>query len=130
METILQKGIKKFELKIYGKFKPDKRFYEKVGINRIRFGQLLKAQKPMFVFEGLALSAFFDIPLEDLFNEKIHVNKKKETPLKNKSYYLKRSTETKTCKYCQKEFETNRLNKIFCSNECYKKQTYLKKTEA
>ncbi|GAB3992008.1 hypothetical protein GCM10028807_24080 [Spirosoma daeguense] len=55
-----------YQDKIGGQFKPDQRFYSKVGINRKRFGQLLRGEKPVFGYEARALSDFFGIPVTDL----------------------------------------------------------------
>lgn len=55
-----------YQDKIGGQFKPDQRFYTKVGINRKRFGQLLRGQKPMFGHEVRALAEFFGVPVTDL----------------------------------------------------------------
>lgn len=48
--------------------KPDAKFYERVGINRKRFGQLLRGEKPLLAHEVKALASFFDIPVTDLLN--------------------------------------------------------------
>lgn len=55
-----------YQDKIGGQFKPDQRFYTKVGINRKRFGQILRGEKPLFIYEVQALSDFFGIPVTDL----------------------------------------------------------------
>lgn len=55
-----------YQDKIGGQFKPDKRFYTKVGINPKRFGQILRGEKPLFGYEVRALSDFFGIPVTDL----------------------------------------------------------------
>lgn len=55
-----------YQDKIGGQFKPDKRFYSKVGINPKRFGQILRGEKPLFGYEARALSDFFGVPVTDL----------------------------------------------------------------
>jgi len=62
----LAKAYSDFQERFGGQFKPDQRFYEKVGINRKRFAQLLRGEKPLFAHEVKALAAFFDIPATDL----------------------------------------------------------------
>jgi hypothetical protein len=55
-----------YQDKIGGQFKPDQRFYSKVGINPKRFGQILRGEKPLFGYEVRALSDFFGVPVTDL----------------------------------------------------------------
>ena len=57
---------KAYEDKIAGHFKPDQRFYDRVGINRKRFGQLLRGEKPLLSHEIRSLADFFGIPATDL----------------------------------------------------------------
>jgi len=66
METPVQKALMQYEDSIGGRFKPDTRFYTKVGINPKRFGQLLRGDKQVMGFEAKKLSDFFKIPLESL----------------------------------------------------------------
>ncbi|WP_139361720.1 hypothetical protein [Spirosoma sp. 209] len=47
-------------------FKPDQRFYDRVGINRKRFGQVFRGEKPLMSYEVKALSEFLGVPVEDL----------------------------------------------------------------
>ncbi len=52
-------------------FKPTKDFYESVGINRIRFWQLVKGKKEPFASEILTLSKYFNVsPSQLITNEK------------------------------------------------------------
>ena len=59
-ETPLQRVLNGHENSISGKWKPDARFYEKVGINQKRFGMLLRGDLPMYGFEAKALADFFN----------------------------------------------------------------------
>lgn len=67
MEKEAVKGaLEGYENRIGGRFKPDSRFYQKVGINQKRFGQLLRGEKPILGFEARNLSQFFEVSLESL----------------------------------------------------------------
>lgn len=65
-QTPIQNTLAQYEDRIGGKFKPDKRFYNKVGINPKRFGQLLRGDKIPLLDEASRLSEFFSIPLDQL----------------------------------------------------------------
>lgn len=65
-QTPIQNALAQYEDRISGKFKPDKRFYEKVGINSKRFGQLLRGEKPPLLDEAAQLAEFFDVSLDQL----------------------------------------------------------------
>lgn len=58
-----------YENRISGKFKPDVRFYRKVGINQKRFGQLLRGEKPIFYHEVESLAKFFEVPIERILKK-------------------------------------------------------------
>lgn len=62
MQTHLFDTLKNYEDRIKGKFKPDRRFYNTVGINQKRFGQLLRGKADITRTEIIALSNFFEIP--------------------------------------------------------------------
>ncbi|MCK8493154.1 hypothetical protein M0L20_14895 [Spirosoma sp. RP8] len=62
----VKEALQDYESRISGRFKPDTRFYQKVGINQKRFGQLLRAEKPIMGFEARNLSEFFGVSLESL----------------------------------------------------------------
>lgn len=64
--TPIQATLAQYEDRIAGKFKPDQRFYNKVGINPKRFAQLIRGEKPIYGFEALNLSEFFSVPLDQL----------------------------------------------------------------
>lgn len=64
--TPIEQAMSKYEEHICGKFRPDRRFYSKVGINQKRFGQLMRQEKPIYLFEAQRLSKFFEMPLEEL----------------------------------------------------------------
>jgi hypothetical protein len=66
METPIQRILSQYENQIGGKFKPDKRFYEKVGINHKRFAQLVRGEKVPLLDEADRLSEFFNVPLKAL----------------------------------------------------------------
>lgn len=66
IETAIKEAMQGYENRIGGRFKPDSRFYQKVGINQKRFGQLLRGEKPILGFEARNLSQFFEVPLESL----------------------------------------------------------------
>lgn len=65
-QTPISTTLAKYEDRIGGKFKPDKRFYEKVGINSKRFGQLVRGEKIPLLDEASRLSEFFSVPLTAL----------------------------------------------------------------
>ncbi|WP_342084790.1 hypothetical protein [Dyadobacter sp. OTU695] len=64
--TPIELAMRKYEERICGKFRPDRRFYLKVGINQKRFGQLMRQEKPIYLFEAQRLSDFFGVPLADI----------------------------------------------------------------
>lgn len=65
-QTPISTTLAKYEDRIGGKFKPDKRFYEKVGINSKRFAQLARGEKTPLLDEAVRLSEFFSVPLTTL----------------------------------------------------------------
>lgn len=67
-QTPLQKAVGQYEERLRGKWKPNSRFYESVGINQKRFGMLLRGELPMYGFEAKSLSVFFNVPIHDLIN--------------------------------------------------------------
>ncbi|MBU1820768.1 MAG: hypothetical protein KKG00_04545 [Bacteroidetes bacterium] len=66
MKTPIQTALGQYEDQIGGKFKPDKRFYERVGINSKRFAQLVRGDKVPLLDEAARLSEFFNVPLQAL----------------------------------------------------------------
>jgi len=64
--TAVQEALQGYENRIGGRFKPDHRFYQKVGINQKRFGQLVRGEKPIMGFEARNLAQFFNVALESL----------------------------------------------------------------
>jgi hypothetical protein len=70
MEAAVKIALTQYEDRIGGKFKPDERFYKRVGINSRRFGQLLRGEKPILGFEAINLSNFFNVPLDELCKQK------------------------------------------------------------
>ena len=65
-QTPLQSVLNAYQSKHSLKFTPNKAFYDRVQINRIRFWQLVKGKAELSVSEVRALSEFFSIPLTDL----------------------------------------------------------------
>lgn len=65
-ESAVKGALKGYENRIGGRFKPDVRFYQKVGINQKRFGQLVRGEKPILGYEARNLSQFFGVALESL----------------------------------------------------------------
>jgi len=69
--TPLQTVIQGYEAKACLKFAPPVDFYDKIGINRIRFWQLVKGKQEPKASEILALSKFFNVSFNQLIiNEK------------------------------------------------------------
>ena len=67
-ETPLQRVVRNYEARIYGKWKPTDTFYKHVKINQKRFGMMLRGELEMTVSEAKALANFFKIPTNDLIN--------------------------------------------------------------
>lgn len=67
--TYLEQIISEYEEKVFGKWKPDRRFYEKVGINQKRFGMLVRNEINMLLPEAKALSNFFGIDFEKFIED-------------------------------------------------------------
>ena len=65
--TPLQAAVKSFEDKNLTKFQPTAKFYPFVGINRIRFWQLVEGTKRPTYDEAISLSKYFGIPSDVLF---------------------------------------------------------------
>ena len=59
--TQLQETVQQYEERMGGKWKPDERFYRKVGINQKRFGMLLRGELNLYVFEAKNLAEFFEV---------------------------------------------------------------------
>lgn len=67
-ETVppLAAALDAFEAKLPGQFRPDKKFYNLVGINRKRFGQLLRGDAKMYTEEAKKLAEVLNVPVTDL----------------------------------------------------------------
>lgn len=65
-QTPISKTLALYEDRISGKFKPDSRFYQAVGINSKRFAQLVRGEKIPLLDEASRLSEFFSVPLDTL----------------------------------------------------------------
>ncbi|WP_298358808.1 hypothetical protein [Runella sp.] len=61
--TTLKAAIDSFEERNLTEFKPKRAFYERVGINRIRFWQLVEGKKRPDVDEAHRLAEYFGKPL-------------------------------------------------------------------
>ncbi|WP_028526308.1 hypothetical protein [Runella limosa] len=66
-QTPLQRVVKQYEERMCGKWKPNNRFYNEIGINQKRFGMLMRGKLPIYAFEAKSLSDFFKVPVTDLF---------------------------------------------------------------
>lgn len=66
-QTPLKEAIRSFEDKNLTEFKPKRTFYERVGINRIRFWQLVEGAKVPDINEARRLSDYFNVSLTNLF---------------------------------------------------------------
>lgn len=62
----LTRAIELYERKIKTKFKPNREFYNYVGINQKRFGEVVRNNDKMIVSELLSLAKFFEVPVSDL----------------------------------------------------------------
>lgn len=62
--TFLEQVIFEYEDKVFGKWEPDKRFYDKVGINQKRFGMLVRNELDILLSEAKTLANFFGIDFE------------------------------------------------------------------
>ncbi len=69
--TPLEAAIQEYETSACSKFSPTKDFYRRVGINRIRFWQLVKGKKDPLLSEIQSLADFFNVTIIQFFqNEK------------------------------------------------------------
>lgn len=68
--SLLQSVIHDYEVTAKSKFTPTKDFYKSMGINRIRFWQLIRGEKTLFVDEAARLSDFFGIAVQNLIPTK------------------------------------------------------------
>ena len=65
--TPFQVIISSFEDRYFTEFKPKKSFYERSGINRIRFSKLLNAKAVPTVEEAEAIAKIFGVPITSFF---------------------------------------------------------------
>ena len=70
-EITLKEAVHNFEEKNLSKFKPTKKFYERMKINRIRFSQLVDGKKQMFATEQKVLSDFFQVEITEPASQKL-----------------------------------------------------------
>ncbi|GAB3956405.1 hypothetical protein GCM10028805_46150 [Spirosoma harenae] len=64
--TPLSCVVTKFEERNNLKFKPERSFYERIGINKVRFWQLVRGEKEPFSSELVSLATYFNVPLSEL----------------------------------------------------------------
>lgn len=65
--TELQKAINQYEQSIGGSWKPNESTYERVGVKKKRFWQLVRGEKRPTIDEARALSELFNVSISDLF---------------------------------------------------------------
>lgn len=70
MSNLIQESINSYEKETLTKFHPSKAFYTAVGINRIRFWQLVRGEKDITVNEAQSIANYFSIPVTSFFNQK------------------------------------------------------------
>ncbi|GAB4017743.1 hypothetical protein GCM10028808_50040 [Spirosoma migulaei] len=66
MVAPVAQAFEAYKSKIPGQFKPDKKFYSIVGINRKRFAQLLRGETKMYTEEAKRLANLFEIPVTEI----------------------------------------------------------------
>lgn len=67
-ENQVFKAVNDFENRLNITFKPNKKFYQNVGINQKRWGQIIRGDKPMYAFEAVKIASFFKVNLETILN--------------------------------------------------------------
>lgn len=65
--TPLQKALKQHEQSVGGSWKPNESTYERIGVKKKRFWQLVRGEKRPTIDEARALSELFHVPLTELF---------------------------------------------------------------
>ena len=63
----IEQIIKKREISGFV-FKPEKSFYEKVGINQKRWGQIYRGEVPPNIVELKSIALFFGVEITELIN--------------------------------------------------------------
>jgi hypothetical protein len=63
--TRLRLLIQRYEASERLKFRPTRDFYVAIGINRIRFWQLVNGKKELLISEAQILADFFNVPLSE-----------------------------------------------------------------
>ena len=66
-QTALPNAIERYSERIGFDFKPNKRFYDNVGINPKRYAQILRGEKRPTIDEARALANFFGIDVNRIF---------------------------------------------------------------
>ena len=64
----IQKLVQKRESEVY-RFKPNQDFYEKIKINRKRWGQLYRGEKDPTLPEVERIADYFNAPISELINQ-------------------------------------------------------------
>lgn len=65
--TALQKALNQYGASIGGSWKPNESTYERIGVKKKRFWQLVRGEKRPTIDEARALSELFKVPVTDLF---------------------------------------------------------------
>lgn len=65
--TALQKALNQYKESIGGSWKPNEKTYERVGVKKKRFWQLVRGEKRPTIDEARSLSELFKVPLSELF---------------------------------------------------------------
>ncbi|WP_221390810.1 helix-turn-helix transcriptional regulator [Dyadobacter sp. NIV53] len=68
MQTSIKIAIDRYENNIGCRIKPDRLFYNKIGINQKRFGQLLRGEKEPLISEAKSLAKFLGTSIDELCN--------------------------------------------------------------
>lgn len=66
-ETPLKAVVSKYEKHIGTEFKPSPSFYNKIGLKRKRYAQILRGEKEPTSIEIQAFADFFSVPVMDFF---------------------------------------------------------------
>ena len=65
--TALHKALNEYSESIGGSWKPNEKTYERVGVKKKRFWQLVRGEKRPTIDEARALSSLFKVRITDLF---------------------------------------------------------------
>ncbi len=65
--TALQRALNQYSESMGGSWKPNEKTYERVGVKKKRFWQLVRGEKRPTIDEARALSSLFNVQITDLF---------------------------------------------------------------